>query len=915
MKVASRNRFIIFSLLFLAASFLLVFVVKAAVGDPFLEWARIFDSGNSDEAYGIAIYDANNEVRQEWAKSIDFFGALIYDERGVAIDSVRNVLYSTGPECLGSASCSTNYRVVRRDLTTGNVLTNGNWGNAVFDSSKADHAQAVAVDLQGNVYVTGYTYNTPGVVTNNYDYRTVKFDPNGNLVHGPWDNAIFSGPVASEEDRAYDIAVDPTGTYVYVTGMSWNGSNFDFATIRYDTAGACITANNCIAVRYDSNKGRSAEEAPTKISIDASGNVYIAGTSYHPSTNSDYRVVKYTSALVQTWASAQFNGGSIDLVGDVVVDSSSGNIYVTGASWNTSQNTYDFATVKFNASGVLDSSWTKTFSSPGANHDWGRGIALDSRGDVYVVGYIEGGGIAGVDYRTIKYAASSVGNQEMWNKPYNGGNFDFAQAIAVDASFNVYVTGSPSIVKYAPDADIYVVGGSFNGTSNNNDFRVLRYGSNGTLLNAPPLVDYSGSDDGANDVAVDSLGNVYVTGYSWNGSNWDFRTEKFTRTLTRITSGWPQIWNSGGLDVSNGVAVDPANGDVYVTGGAYDNIDWDFITRKYSPSGALVWSKPYPPSSNTSDEYARDVAVDGSGNVYVVGYTRSNVLDDYDTLIVKYDASGTILPGWPKTYDNAGKQDFAFAVAIHSGNVYVTGGTGISVSSDNRLTVKYDSGGNLVTTGWPKIETLGWANGVAVDALGDVYVTGPQSGSALNFQTIKYASSSGSELWRRTFDFGEAEVSQAIAADNSNNIYITGRRISFPGSTGGDILTIKYGQFLGSGPACAGPLTIPIDWTDSGIITGVTKIRKPHVDELRAWINNQRQDVGLGIQTWLNEPIITANSTKIRAVHFTDMRTATEQIYGACGPTPSLWSESISPGNLIRKIHVDELRSAVQNAP
>jgi hypothetical protein len=118
-----------------------------------------------------------------------------------------------------------------------------------------------------------------------------------------------------------------------------------------------------------------------------------------------------------------------------VVDGS-GNVYVTGYSYGLGTG-MDYATIRYYSNG--DTAWVKRYNGPGNNFDEVDAIAMDGSGNVYVTGDSYGGSI-GYDYATIRYCP----NGDMtWVKRYNGpGNgYDNACAIAVDDSGNVYLTG------------------------------------------------------------------------------------------------------------------------------------------------------------------------------------------------------------------------------------------------------------------------------------------------------------------------------------------------------------------------------------------------------------------------------------------------------------------------------------------
>src|SRR3990172_549257 len=150
------------------------------------------------------------------------------------------------------------------------------WVARYNGSGMFDGANAIAVDANGNVYVTGYSYGSG----TSSDYATIKYDTNGNEL---W-TARYNSP-GNSYDQAAAIAVDANGN-VYVTGYSYSGTSSDYATIKYDTNG-----NQLWVARYDGRD--NSYDLATDIAVDASGNVYVTGGSYDSVTSNDYATIKY----------------------------------------------------------------------------------------------------------------------------------------------------------------------------------------------------------------------------------------------------------------------------------------------------------------------------------------------------------------------------------------------------------------------------------------------------------------------------------------------------------------------------------------------------------------------------------------------------------------------------------------------
>jgi len=284
-----------------------------------------------------------------------------------------------------------------------------------------DWVKAIAVDGQGNVYVTG------GVASGGYDdYGTIKYNSVGDTV---WVK-LYNGP-GNHGDGASALALDGQGN-VYVTGgSSGSGTSLDYATIKYNSAGDTLWVR-----RY--NGPGNGDDWAYSLALDGQGNVYVTGESRGSGTSDDYATIKYNSNGDTLWV-RRYNGpGNGDDEDNSLAVDGQGNVYVTGESYG-SGTAYDYATVKYNSAGVQE--WVQRYNGPGNGDDWAYSLAVDGQGNVYVTGYSIG---TNADYATIKY--NSTGTQQ-WLVRYNGpGNdYDEASALALDDSGNVYVTGYAAI--------------------------------------------------------------------------------------------------------------------------------------------------------------------------------------------------------------------------------------------------------------------------------------------------------------------------------------------------------------------------------------------------------------------------------------------------------------------------------------
>ena len=408
------------------------------------------------------------------------------------------------------------------------------------------------------------------------------------------------------------------------------------------------------------------------IITDASGNVYITGRSSGSSTNFDYVTVKYNSAGAEQWIARYTSAGNNIDQGSAIAVDAAGNVYVTGYSF-LSGSGYDYATVKYNSAGAEQ--WVIRYNGPGNNSDFANSIAIDALGNVYVSGSSSGSG-TGADVATIKYNSDGV---QQWVSRYGGpaGNSDGASAIKIDAAGNVYVTG-----------------GSI-GSGTDFDYVTIKYNSAGaeqwvTRYNGP-----GNSSDNSLSMAIDVLGNVYITGYSpGNTTNNDYATIKYN---SAGAEQWVQRYNGPGnhSDWANSIAVD-ATGNVYVTGfSAGTGSNTDYATVKYNSAGAEQWVTRYNGPGNNEDA-AYSIVLDALGNSYITGYsTGSGTGSDYAT--VKYNSSG--VEQWIQRYNGPSNgSDAANTILTDaSGNIYITGSSSGSGTNSDYATVKYSQSIGIIS--------------------------------------------------------------------------------------------------------------------------------------------------------------------------------------------------------------------------
>ena len=338
----------------------------------------------------------------------------------------------------------------------------------------------------------------------------------------------------------------------------------------------------------------------------------------------------------RTWGPQNYyqpNGGtgytSDDTFGYGVAFDSSNNMYWTGTTMAEDHETYDVFLIKFDPScnQIYEVGW-----GGGQGNDIGRGVTVDASDNVYVTGstsqFGSGQGFVTSDVFLLKYGPSG---EFQWSRTWGGLGNDYGTGVAVDSVGNVYVVGSTE---------------SYGGQS---DFALLKYDPYGNLMWQKvwggPQADYGTG------VAVDSGDNAYITGYTYSyGSTPGVASAVLAKYDPAGNQIFAETWGGKENTFGYGVTVDAA-GDAYVAGYTYGSRPSSTVATtfllKYDPSGSLLSQQTW---GGNKGDYAYAVAVDNTGNVFVTGYTFSYGpnINGANFFLLKYDAFGDLL--YQKTY-------------------------------------------------------------------------------------------------------------------------------------------------------------------------------------------------------------------------------------------------------------------------
>jgi len=361
------------------------------------------------------------------------------------------------------------------------------------------------------------------------------------------------------------------------------------------------------------------------------------------------------------------------------------------------------------------------------------------------------------------------------------------------------------------------------------------------------VADYNGpynDYDYVYDMEIDSNGNIYVTGVSEGaGGDRDYATIKYDPNDG--TKVWDPRYDGTGqaYDRARAMAID-SDGNICITGESKGfNVDHDYATVKYDTNGNKIWVTRY---EGAGFDQARAITTDSLGYVYVTGKSVGSG-SGYDYVTVKYDSSdGSEL--WAMRYDgDLSSDDIANAIIIdNAGGVYVTGKSKGLGSDYDYVTIKYDTdNGDELWLQRYNGSNNGYDNAVAMalDSKGNVYVAGEceYTNDLVDYYILRYKPITGERDWA-TFENGPkmgVDILSAMIIDANDYIYVTGRSEGY--TTGVDYSTVKYdlnlfpdgetGQAFKvwesryNGPASSTDIATDLLVTDSGdvYVTGTSK--------------------------------------------------------------------------------------------
>lgn len=278
-------------------------------------------------------------------------------------------------------------------------------------------------------------------------------------------------------------------------------------------------------------------------------------------------------------------------------------------------------------------------------------------------------------------------------------------------------------------------------------------------------LDSSGYIDAGRSVAIDSSGNVYITGHSINASS----VYSYLFIAKYNSTGalqWQRKLDTTLTDTGYGITVD-TTGNVYIVGqGSANSTASYLLTAKYDTNGIIQWQRRLDVTAQADSGY--NISSDTAGNIYVTGIMNASTGNTY-VLVAKYDTNGSVQ--WQRKLDSA-STDYGYGISVGLDGFFVVGTTGTSA-----FITKYNTDGVLQ---WNRLLYDSVANvalyGVATDTLGNAYVTGMFGSSATGAIIIAKYNTDGLIQWQQNLSIAsQLDTGYSITSDSVGNTYIIGQ--------------------------------------------------------------------------------------------------------------------------------------------
>ena len=525
----------------------------------------------------------------------------------------------------------------------------------VSSSSPADSATSVSVS--STIAVTFSEAMDTTTVTTNTSNSTCSGSLQVSSDNFSTCVQMIASPSATNSNKTYTLT--PTSKLTTSTNYKFRVTIIVNDIAGNEIASQWTTSNGFTTSNWLGTQqifdGNSGQPNPARdVATDSSGNIYVAGYTngtmdgVTSASGNDLYVLKYDSTGTKEW-SKQLGSSSRDEAYGIVVDTL-GNVFIGGHTsggldGNTNSRNSDVFLVKYDLNGLKQ--WTKQFGSGSSYGERVSGIAIDLFDNVFLVGdtfaFSDESGLdnrthPGGGYSAFVVCYDSTGKRR-WTNLLGTNNWDKAYGVATSSSGNVFITGYTS--------------GELDGNLSlgSKDVFLAKYSNNGAKLWSKQIG--TSSNDEGKAVTADSSENVYVVGFTEGGfEGYTIAGDQKDIFIAKFNSNGSNLWikqfGTSSHDHANDVATDSL-GNIYLVGSSEGNFDGyfnsgrtDLIVIKYDSAGTMKWLRQFGTSGY---DRAYGVDIDTKNNVYVVGETGGSLDGNsfggqFDMFLMLYDSDG-----------------------------------------------------------------------------------------------------------------------------------------------------------------------------------------------------------------------------------------------------------------------------------
>jgi uncharacterized delta-60 repeat protein len=586
---------------------------------------KIVVAGSSDSTshsdFAVVRYNTDGSLDA----SFDADGKVITQVGAITADVAFDMTIQPDGKIVAAGSSANKFAVVRYNTDGSLDASFDSDGKAITQVHVYDAAYAVAIQPDGKIVAAGTSAipNSTSPLDGHQDFSLVRYNTDGSLDTSFDSDGKVITTIPATSEFAHAVAIQSDGKIV-IDGYSNNRSNYKFALARYNANGSLDTSFDSDGIIITPFFGTG--DIVNALAIQPDGKIIASGTSL-----SDFALVRYNSngSLDSSFSS---DGKTNNDVGFLISSAGAttiqpdGKIVVAGYSQNAEGN--DFAVSRYNSDGSPDLSFGsdgKVITVMSNDSDEARAVAIQPNGKIVVAG------VTGMPFNS--YNSADIGVVRYNTNGSLDTSFDSDGKVILDFS----VIDFANAVAIQADGKIVVAGSSVLSISVGSHIALLRFNTDGSLDTS---FDSDGkvtttvlNGSGARAVAIQPDGKIVAAGFSSNGTNWDFSLVRYNTNGSLDTSfdsdGKLTTPVLSGDDEARAVAIQ-TNGKIIAAGfsnNGFSNNDFSLV--RYNSNGSLDTTfnadgKVTFDFWGSSNDILYGMARDSAGRVVVVGEASGN---------------------------------------------------------------------------------------------------------------------------------------------------------------------------------------------------------------------------------------------------------------------------------------------------